>query len=56
MLWELGAEVIPIGVTPDGFNINGNCGSTHPALLQEQRRHAQAPISASRWTATPTAW
>src|SRR5262245_27123864 len=27
-LWELGAEVIPIGVTPDGFNINHDCGST----------------------------
>jgi phosphoglucosamine mutase len=27
---ELGAEVIPIGVAPDGFNINQECGSTHP--------------------------
>jgi len=36
VLWELGAEVVPIGVAPDGFNINGNCGSTHPKLLQEQ--------------------
>jgi phosphoglucosamine mutase len=35
VLWELGAEVISIGVSPDGFNINGNCGSTHPAVLQE---------------------
>ncbi len=35
VLWELGAEVIPIGVAPDGFNINGNCGSTHPGVLQE---------------------
>ena len=35
VLWELGAEVIPLAVSPDGFNINGNCGSTHPALLQE---------------------
>jgi phosphoglucosamine mutase len=34
-LWELGAEVIPIGVTPNGLNINKECGSTHPALLQE---------------------
>ena len=34
-LWELGAEVIPIGVTPDGLNINDGCGSTHPQLLQE---------------------
>ncbi|HTE79585.1 MAG TPA: phosphoglucosamine mutase, partial [Reyranella sp.] len=30
VLWELGADVIPIAVKPDGFNINGNCGSTHP--------------------------
>jgi phosphoglucosamine mutase len=30
VLWELGAEVIPIGVTPNGFNINENCGSTYP--------------------------
>src|SRR5471030_1038803 len=35
VLWELGAEVIPVAVTPDGFNINQNCGSTHPAVLQE---------------------
>jgi phosphoglucosamine mutase len=34
-LWELGAEVIPIGVSPDGTNINEGCGSTHPQLLQE---------------------
>ncbi len=36
VLWELGAEVIPVAVNPDGFNINHNCGSTHPAVLQEQ--------------------
>ena len=30
VLWELGAEVIPIGVDPNGHNINANCGSTHP--------------------------
>ncbi len=35
-LWELGAEVIAIGVEPNGFNINGNCGSTHPDALQER--------------------
>src|SRR5256885_7987171 len=34
-LWELGAEVIPLGVTPDGVNINQECGSTHPELLQQ---------------------
>ena len=29
VLWELGAEVIPIGTTPNGTNINERCGSTH---------------------------
>jgi phosphoglucosamine mutase len=32
---ELGAEVIAIGVSPDGLNINRDCGSTTPALLQK---------------------
>jgi phosphoglucosamine mutase len=35
VLWELGAEVVPMAVTPDGFNINAKCGSTHPEMLQE---------------------
>jgi phosphoglucosamine mutase len=34
-LWELGAEVIAIGVEPNGLNINHNCGSTAPQALQE---------------------
>ena len=34
-LWELGAEVIALGVQPDGLNINDQCGSTHPELMQE---------------------
>src|SRR5206468_6666880 len=34
-LWELGAEVVAIGVSPDGTNINDGCGSTHPQSLQE---------------------
>jgi phosphoglucosamine mutase len=33
VLWELGANVIPIGVSPDGFNINRGCGSTVPEYL-----------------------
>ncbi|WP_303810869.1 phosphoglucosamine mutase, partial [Sandarakinorhabdus limnophila] len=33
-LWELGAEVIAIGVAPDGFNVNDKVGSTHPKALQ----------------------
>ncbi|MEM7057985.1 MAG: phosphoglucosamine mutase [Pseudomonadota bacterium] len=35
VLWELGAEVIPIGVSPNGENINLDCGSTHPELCQK---------------------
>ncbi len=35
ILWELGAEVVPLAVQPDGFNINDKCGSTYPALLAE---------------------
>jgi phosphoglucosamine mutase len=34
-LWELGAEVIPLGVSPNGLNINDGCGSTHPDTLRE---------------------
>jgi len=34
-LWELGADIVPIGVAPNGTNINDKCGSTAPATLQE---------------------
>jgi phosphoglucosamine mutase len=34
-LWELGAEIVTVGVNPNGLNINDKCGSTSPALLQE---------------------
>ena len=34
-LWELGAEVISVGVNPNGKNINDKCGSTAPGVLQE---------------------
>ncbi len=33
VLWELGATIIPVGVEPDGFNINKGCGSTVPEFL-----------------------
>ena len=33
-LWELGAEVVAIGVEPNGLNINDECGSTDTALLR----------------------
>ncbi|SCA56808.1 phosphoglucosamine mutase [Candidatus Terasakiella magnetica] len=36
VLWELGAEVIPVGVAPNGFNINKECGSTSTSTLSEQ--------------------
>jgi phosphoglucosamine mutase len=36
VLWELGATVIPVGVSPDGFNINRGCGSTVPDFLCSQ--------------------
>jgi phosphoglucosamine mutase len=35
VLWELGAEVIPVGVSPNGTNINHSCGSTHPETAAE---------------------
>jgi phosphoglucosamine mutase len=35
VFWELGADVIAVGVNPNGININDNCGSTSPSLLQE---------------------
>ena len=36
VLWELGATVIPVGVTPDGTNINDGCGSTLPSAMCSQ--------------------
>lgn len=41
---ELGAEVIPIGTDPDGLNINEDCGSTQPAILQEVVRETRADL------------
>jgi phosphoglucosamine mutase len=35
LLWELGATVIPVGVAPNGFNINEGCGSTEPRTAAE---------------------
>ena len=36
VLRELGAEVISIGTDPDGYNINRECGSTHPEMIKEE--------------------
>jgi phosphoglucosamine mutase len=43
-LWELGAEVISMGVEPDGFNINRECGSTEPAALCQKVKEMRADI------------
>lgn len=43
-LWELGAELTSIGVSPDGFNINDGVGSTHPQTLAEKVVEAGADI------------
>ena len=44
LLWELGADVIAIGNTPDGININLECGATYIQPLQEAVVHHQANI------------
>ncbi|MFC1659663.1 phosphoglucosamine mutase [Pseudomonadota bacterium] len=44
VLWELGAEVITIGVEPNGFNINDGCGSMHPEKLAAKVLEEKADI------------
>jgi phosphoglucosamine mutase len=43
-LWELGAEVVAINVEPNGFNINEECGSTHPQGLSKKVHEVRADI------------
>jgi phosphoglucosamine mutase len=43
-LWELGAEVFPIGIEPDGFNINKDVGSTSPGALIQKVRELRADV------------
>ncbi|HUT48700.1 MAG TPA: phosphoglucosamine mutase [Alphaproteobacteria bacterium] len=47
VLWELGAEVIPMAVEPNGFNINEECGATKPQRLRERviAEHADLGIA-----------
>ena len=49
-MWELGATVIPLGVTPDGTNINAGCGSTEPSMLRAEvlRHRERAYVQAAR--------
>ncbi len=44
VLWELGAEVVPLGVTPNGRNINDGCGSTDTALAAAKVRETRANL------------
>jgi phosphoglucosamine mutase len=44
VLQELGAEVIPIGVTPNGTNINAGCGSLHPEVMSEAVKTHRADL------------
>ena len=53
VLADLGAEIVPIGCSPNGRNINDGCGSTAPELLQLTVPGC-APSSAWRSTGTAT--
>lgn len=44
VLHELGADVVPIGVSPNGFNINDASGATHPAAVQRAVREYRADL------------
>ena len=43
-LWELGADVVSIGVDPNGLNINRECGSTAPQACMQKVREVRADI------------
>src|SRR5690606_30802019 len=47
VLWELGAEVVPVAVAPNGFNINRDCGSTHPEVAAKAVRQHRADLGIS---------
>ena len=44
LLQKLGAKVIPLGVKPNGFNINEKCGSTYPSKIQSAVRKFKAHV------------
>ena len=44
VLWELGAEVISVGVDPNGTNINKNCGATSPHIMARRVLEENADI------------
>ncbi len=44
VLWELGADVVTVGVDPNGYNINANCGSTDPGAAIERVAETRADL------------
>ncbi|MDR1488252.1 MAG: phosphoglucosamine mutase [Holosporales bacterium] len=44
IFWELGAEIIMVGNSPDGLNINAQCGATNTELLQKKVKENNADI------------
>ena len=44
VLFELGAEVVPLGVSPNGYNINLECGSTSPELAAKKVLEIKADL------------
>jgi phosphoglucosamine mutase len=46
-LYELGAEVVEVGVSPNGLNINEECGSTHPSTIAAAVRQYRADVGIS---------
>ena len=44
VLYELGAEVVKVGVEPNGMNINEECGSTHPDAMAKAVKEYRADI------------
>jgi phosphoglucosamine mutase len=44
VLWELGAEVIPVAISPDGTNINRNCGAVSPDAMMDSVVMHQADL------------
>ena len=47
LLRELGAKIHPIGIKPNGFNINSKCGSTHPSKIKSAVKKFKAHVGIS---------
>ncbi len=45
VLWELGADVVELGVSPNGYNINEKCGSTYPRLAADAVLERRADVA-----------